>query len=158
MIININYALQDDLDNFEKHIVQLQSTVETLPQEARAHPDILQRLTQTERRKAELIELSNLRKQRLVDALSLYKLLSDADALEAWIDEKGKLLNTLVPGQDLEEVSYCCAHARLDLLLVGGNYEASLQHTRGRSRRSECSESEYKTLTTDVDIHVAGGL
>lgn len=64
----------------------------------------IQRLSITERRKQELIELSNLRKQRLVDALSLYKLLSDADGIEAWIDEKGKLLSTLIPGQDLEEV------------------------------------------------------
>lgn len=42
----------------------------------------------TERRKAELEELARLRKQRLLDALSLYKLFSDADIIEAWIDEK----------------------------------------------------------------------
>ncbi|KAI6219065.1 Spectrin beta chain [Aphelenchoides besseyi] len=103
-LIKKHEGVKDELDSFEKHIVQLQSTVETLPEEARAHPDIIQRLSQTEKRKQDLIELSNLRKQRLVDALSLYKLLSDADAIEAWIDEKGKLLATLIPGNDLEEV------------------------------------------------------
>lgn len=45
----------------------------------------------TERRKAELEELARLRKQRLLDALSLYKLFSDADVIEAWIDEKVRL-------------------------------------------------------------------
>lgn len=63
-------------------------------------------MSATEKRKQDLIELSNLRKQRLVDALSLYKLLGDADAIETWIDEKGKLLATLVPGNDLEEVGF----------------------------------------------------
>lgn len=72
-LIKKHEGVKDELDSFERHIVQLQSHVETLPEEARAHPDIIQRLSATERRKQELIELSNLRKQRLVDALSLYK-------------------------------------------------------------------------------------
>ncbi|KHJ77316.1 spectrin repeat-containing domain protein, partial [Oesophagostomum dentatum] len=71
---------------------------------AREHPDIRERLDSTIRRKAELENLAQLRKQRLIDALSLYKLYADADSVEAWIDEKGKLLATLVPGKDLEEV------------------------------------------------------
>lgn len=59
-----------------------------LPADARTHPDVLERLDTTLRRKAQLEELSRLRKQRLLDALSLYKLFSDADSIEAWIDEK----------------------------------------------------------------------
>lgn len=55
---------------------------------ARAHPDIIGRLSTTEQRKQQLEDYSRLRKQRLIDALSLYKLLSDADSVEAWIDEK----------------------------------------------------------------------
>lgn len=85
-------GVKEELETFGKHIVQLQSHVETLPEEARAHPDIMQRLTATEKRKQELIELSSLRKQRLIDAVNLYKLLGDADSLEAWIDEKVRIL------------------------------------------------------------------
>lgn len=59
-----------------------------MPPEAREHPDVRKRLDMTERRKTELEELARLRKQRLLDALSLYKLFSDADSIEAWIDEK----------------------------------------------------------------------
>lgn len=61
---------------------------EALPPEAREHPDVLRRLDETAKRRAELKELARLRKQRLLDALSLYKLFSDADSIEAWIDEK----------------------------------------------------------------------
>ncbi|ULT90413.1 hypothetical protein L3Y34_008629 [Caenorhabditis briggsae] len=94
----------DELQNFDQHIKVLHAKAESLPQEAREHPDIRQRLDTTLRQKAELENLAQLRKQRLIDALSLYKLYSDADSVESWIDEKGKLLATLVPGRDIEEV------------------------------------------------------
>jgi hypothetical protein len=35
-----------------------------------------------------LLELAKLRKQRLLDALSLYKLLSESEGVEQWIGEK----------------------------------------------------------------------
>lgn len=72
--------------------------------QARAQPDIQQRLSGTQKRKYELVEIARLRKQRLIDALSLYKLLADIDSVESWLDEKGKLLATFIPGPDLEEV------------------------------------------------------
>lgn len=59
-----------------------------MPPEAREHPDVRRRLDETMKKRAELEELAHLRKQRLLDALSLYKLFSDADSIEAWIDEK----------------------------------------------------------------------
>uniref|UniRef100_A0A914C484 Spectrin beta chain n=1 Tax=Acrobeloides nanus TaxID=290746 RepID=A0A914C484_9BILA len=103
-LIKKHDGVSEELERFEKHIEQLQAQVEQLPAEAREHPDIVERLSVTARRKEELEDLARLRKQRLIDALSLYKLHSDADAIEAWIDEKGKLLATLIPGRDLEEV------------------------------------------------------
>ncbi|KHJ78575.1 spectrin repeat-containing domain protein, partial [Oesophagostomum dentatum] len=96
--------VSDELQTFDTQIKQLYQKAEALPPDAREHPDIRERLDSTIRRKAELENLAQLRKQRLIDALSLYKLYADADSVEAWIDEKGKLLATLVPGKDLEEV------------------------------------------------------
>uniref|UniRef100_A0A1I8EKU7 Spectrin beta chain n=1 Tax=Wuchereria bancrofti TaxID=6293 RepID=A0A1I8EKU7_WUCBA len=104
LLIKKHDDVSDDLLKFEENIKQLHMQAESLPPEAREHPDVRRRLDMTERRKAELEELARLRKQRLLDALSLYKLFSDADIIEAWIDEKGKLLATLVPTDDLEEV------------------------------------------------------
>ncbi|KAK0414269.1 hypothetical protein QR680_007238 [Steinernema hermaphroditum] len=103
-LIKKHDGVEGELEKFDHHILQLQQQIETLPEEAREHPDILQRLGTTSKRKGDLEDISKLRKQRLVDALALYKLLSDADSIEAWIDEKGKLLGTLTPGADLEEV------------------------------------------------------
>ncbi|CAD6199906.1 unnamed protein product [Caenorhabditis auriculariae] len=96
--------MAEELHAFDEQIKLLHSKVESLPRDAREHPDIVERLDTTIRHKANLEGLAKLRKQRLIDALSLYKLYSDADSVEAWIDEKGKLLATLVPGKDLEEV------------------------------------------------------
>ncbi|KAM3717265.1 Spectrin beta chain [Dirofilaria immitis] len=104
LLIKKHDDVSDDLLKFEENIKQLHIQAESLPPEAREHPDVRRRLDMTERRKAELEELARLRKQRLLDALSLYKLFSDADIIEAWIDEKGKLLTTLIPTDDLEEV------------------------------------------------------
>ena len=63
-------------------------------------------LQSIERRYTELLELSKLRKQKLHDAISLFRLLADADNVEAWIEEKERFLATLDPTQvnDIEEL------------------------------------------------------
>ena len=40
------------------------------------------------KRYQELLDLAELRRQRLQDALALYKLFNDADGVEQWIAEK----------------------------------------------------------------------
>merc|ERR1719175_459428 len=47
--------------------------------------------------------MAKIRKQRLLDALSLYKLFTEADGGEQWITEKEKMLGTIVPGKDIED-------------------------------------------------------
>ena len=54
----------------------------------RDSPEVKGRLDSIERRYRELLELAELRKQRLLDALALYKLYNDADGVEQWIAEK----------------------------------------------------------------------
>ena len=54
----------------------------------RESPEVRSRLDSVERRYHELLELTELRKQRLLDALALYKLYNDADGVEQWIAEK----------------------------------------------------------------------
>lgn len=48
-----------------------------------------------DRRYQELLELAKLRKQRLLDALSLYKLFNEADSVSTWIDEKVTVFRNL---------------------------------------------------------------
>lgn len=54
----------------------------------RTSPEVVERLNSIDHRYQELLELAKLRKQRLLDALSLYKLFSEADGVEQWIGEK----------------------------------------------------------------------
>lgn len=54
----------------------------------RTAPEVLDRLSSIDRRYKELAELAKLRKQRLLDALSLYKLFNEADGIKQWIVEK----------------------------------------------------------------------
>ena len=51
-----------------------------------------------------MLELAKLRKQRLLDALALYKMYNEADGVEQWISEKSKLLHTMTATDDIEEV------------------------------------------------------
>jgi len=46
------------------------------------------RLASIRRRHQELLDLAELRRQRLLDALALYKLYNDAEGVEQWIAEK----------------------------------------------------------------------
>merc|ERR1719461_1034541 len=64
---------------------------------------VVERLASIDRRYKELCEMAKIRKQRLLDALSLYKLFTEADGVEQWIAEKEKMLNTMVPGKDIED-------------------------------------------------------
>ncbi|UJR25857.1 hypothetical protein I4U23_007207 [Adineta vaga] len=98
---------QDLLDNYRKTIDGFkQNNLQTLSQEKQTLPDVQQRLQSIERRYIELLELSKLRKQKLHDAISLFRLLADADNVEAWIEEKERFLATLDPTQvnDIEEL------------------------------------------------------
>ena len=98
---------QDVLDNYRQTIDNLKTTnLQTLTPEKQASSDVQQRLQSIERRYTELLELSKLRKQKLHDAISLFRLLAEADNVEAWIEEKERFLATLDPTQvnDIEEL------------------------------------------------------
>ncbi|CAF3645885.1 unnamed protein product [Adineta steineri] len=98
---------QDLLDNYRKTIDGFkQNNLQTLSPEKQTLPDVQQRLQSIERRYIELLELAKLRKQKLHDAISLFRLLADADNVEAWIEEKERFLATLDPTQvnDIEEL------------------------------------------------------
>ncbi|CAF0848373.1 unnamed protein product [Didymodactylos carnosus] len=99
--------VQDLLDNYRKTIDGLkQVNLQQLTADDRQSQDVQQRIQSINRRYAELLELSKLRKQKLHDAISLFRLFHDADNVEAWIDEKERFLATLDPTivNDIEEL------------------------------------------------------
>eukprot|EP00095_Tigriopus_kingsejongensis_P000631 maker-scaffold275_size226830-snap-gene-1.25 protein:Tk00631 transcript:maker-scaffold275_size226830-snap-gene-1.25-mRNA-1 annotation:"spectrin beta chain" len=93
--------IHDDLGHFQSNVDALHEQAQTLGENDQ--PAVEKRLASIDQRYQELEELSKLRKQRLLDALSLYKLFTEADGVEQWISEKEKMLVTMTPGKDIED-------------------------------------------------------
>ncbi|CAH0560832.1 unnamed protein product [Brassicogethes aeneus] len=94
----------EELKNYSSVVDALHQQAEALGPEVVGSPEVSQRLTSIDNRYKELLELAKLRKQRLLDALSLYKLLSESDGVEQWISEKDRMLQTMIPARDIEDV------------------------------------------------------
>ncbi|KAL5276086.1 SPTBN1 family protein [Megaselia abdita] len=94
----------DELKNYAENIEQLHKQADALTLNEPERTKVNERLGAIDNRYKELNELAKLRKQRLLDALSLYKLMSEADGVEQWINEKTKMLDTMTPGKDIEDV------------------------------------------------------
>ncbi|NP_001171782.1 beta spectrin-like [Saccoglossus kowalevskii] len=92
----------DELGNYSAVIDTLHEQASHLGDQDRQSAEVQSRLGSIDRRYKELVELARLRKQRLLDALALYKLYNEADSVESWIDEREQTLYTMVPGEDLE--------------------------------------------------------
>ena len=90
--------ISDELKNYESTIKALHDQADALGEDDRESRTVTERLNSIDKRYQELQELAKLRKQRLLDALSLYKLFTEADGVEQWINEKEKMLVTMVPG------------------------------------------------------------
>merc|ERR1712226_1458851 len=91
----------DELKNYASTIDALHEQGSTLGEDDM--PMVQERLASIDKRYKELQELAKLRKQRLLDALSLFKLFTEADGVEQWINEKEKMLQTMAPGKDIED-------------------------------------------------------
>lgn len=96
--------VSDELANYAETIEQLHKQAEGLTLSDPEQHKVSERLQSIDERYSQLMELSRLRKHRLLDALSLYKLMSEADGVEQWIGEKEKMLDTMSPGKDIEDV------------------------------------------------------
>jgi spectrin beta len=94
----------DELKAYSETIEQLHKQAQGLSLVPEEQEKVSERLSKIDARYNELLELSKLRKQRLLDTLSKYKLLSESDGVEQWIKEKEKMLATMTTGKDIEDV------------------------------------------------------
>ncbi|KAI5101393.1 spectrin beta chain, non-erythrocytic 1, partial [Silurus meridionalis] len=93
-----------EVASYQPVIDSLHEQAQALPGELAQSADISGRLAGIEERYKELTELTRLRKQALQDALALYKMFSEADACEVWIDEKEQWLNSMDIPEKLEDL------------------------------------------------------
>ncbi|XP_029793221.1 spectrin beta chain, non-erythrocytic 1 isoform X3 [Suricata suricatta] len=94
----------EEIANYRPTIDALHEQARALPQEHAESPDVRGRLSGIEERYKEVAELTRLRKQALQDTLALYKMFSEADACELWIDEKEQWLNNMQIPEKLEDL------------------------------------------------------
>uniref|UniRef100_A0A8B9GGI8 Spectrin beta chain n=1 Tax=Amazona collaria TaxID=241587 RepID=A0A8B9GGI8_9PSIT len=94
----------EEIASYRPTIDSLHDQAKALPQEHADSPDVQGRLSGIEERYKEVAELTRLRKQALQDTLALYKMFSEADACELWIDEKEKWLNNMQIPEKLEDL------------------------------------------------------
>ncbi|KPJ12141.1 Spectrin beta chain, brain 1 [Papilio machaon] len=94
----------DELKNYANVIQQLKQQASELSPEDASSAEVSARLAAIDARHGELAALARLRKQRLLDALSLFKLLAEADAADQWIAEKDRMLDTVLPPKDIDDV------------------------------------------------------
>nr|XP_003461974.1 spectrin beta chain, non-erythrocytic 1 isoform X3 [Cavia porcellus] len=94
----------EEITNYRPTIDSLHEQAGALPQEHAESPDVRGRLSGIEERYKEVAELTRLRKQALQDTLALYKMFSEADACELWIDEKEQWLNNMQIPEKLEDL------------------------------------------------------
>ncbi|XP_050677383.1 spectrin beta chain isoform X1 [Leptidea sinapis] len=94
----------DELKHYANVIQQLKQQASELSPEDASSPEVRERLGAMDARLNDLSELARLRKQRLLDALSLHKLLGEADAADQWIAEKDRMLDTMHPPKDIDDV------------------------------------------------------
>ncbi|XP_060222174.1 spectrin beta chain, non-erythrocytic 1 isoform X3 [Meriones unguiculatus] len=94
----------EEITNYRPTIDTLHEQASALPPAHAESPDVKGRLAGIEERYKEVAELTRLRKQALQDTLALYKMFSEADACELWIDEKEQWLNNMQIPEKLEDL------------------------------------------------------
>ncbi|XP_066553312.1 spectrin beta chain, non-erythrocytic 1 isoform X1 [Amia ocellicauda] len=94
----------EEINSYRPVIDSLHEQSRTLPEEQAQSAEVQGRLAGIEERYKEVAELTRLRKQALQDALALYKMSSEADACELWIDEKEQWLNSMQIPEKLEDL------------------------------------------------------
>ncbi|KAG7231730.1 hypothetical protein INR49_010443 [Caranx melampygus] len=94
----------EEIASYRPVIEALHEQSRTLPPEKANSEEVQSRLAGIEERYKEVAELTRLRKQALQDALALYKMLSEANACEVWIDEKEQWLNSMEIPEKLEDL------------------------------------------------------
>ena len=103
-LLRKHQEVYENLQRYEPTIKSLQDQANNLGDQDKNSPEVRDRLNNISHRYDELMRLAEVRKQRLLDALEFYKLLTDIDATEQLINEKDRMLATMGPTQDMEEV------------------------------------------------------
>ncbi|XP_061733578.1 spectrin beta chain, non-erythrocytic 4-like isoform X2 [Nerophis ophidion] len=97
-------GVSEDVDKHRLHVVALRKHMVALPLRYSEQEEVLVRMVEVEQLYTEVVEVGVLRQQWLHDALAVYRMFSEVNACELWIDEKEQWLNKMEIPEKLEDV------------------------------------------------------
>ncbi|XP_072302377.1 spectrin family protein isoform X2 [Eucyclogobius newberryi] len=96
--------VQEEIHSHRPLIDSLHEQAQALPQTYTSSPQVEGRLPAIEQRYEELETLSAARRQALEGALALYRMFSEADACQVWVEEKEQWLDSMEIPTKLEDL------------------------------------------------------
>ncbi|XP_062861105.1 spectrin beta chain, non-erythrocytic 4-like isoform X1 [Trichomycterus rosablanca] len=103
-LLKKHYRVREEVDKHRKNVVALRKHATTLPMHYGEMEEVKERIQEVERVYGEVAEVAVMREQWLNDALAVYRMFSEVNACELWIDEKEKWLNNMEVPERLEDV------------------------------------------------------
>uniref|UniRef100_A0A8C4FGF7 Spectrin beta chain n=1 Tax=Dicentrarchus labrax TaxID=13489 RepID=A0A8C4FGF7_DICLA len=97
-------GVSEAIDKHRLHVVALRKHMVALPLRYRDQEEVQVRMGEVEQLYTEVIEVAVLRQQWLHDALAVYRMFSEVNACELWIDEKEQWLDKMEIPERLEDV------------------------------------------------------
>uniref|UniRef100_A0A4W3H4K2 Spectrin beta chain, non-erythrocytic 1-like n=1 Tax=Callorhinchus milii TaxID=7868 RepID=A0A4W3H4K2_CALMI len=97
-------AVTEEIAQHQAAVTGLREQVSTLGLEYQELEEVQRRVGEVEGLNAEVREVASLRRQWLQDALAVYRMFSEVNACEVWIDEKEQWLIAMVIPDNLEEL------------------------------------------------------
>uniref|UniRef100_A0A8C1I740 Spectrin beta chain n=1 Tax=Cyprinus carpio TaxID=7962 RepID=A0A8C1I740_CYPCA len=97
-------GVRESIDKHRVQVVGLRKHMVALPMHYRELDEVRARMAETEQFYTEVAEVAVLRQQWLHDALAVYRMFSEVNACEVWIDEKEQWLNRMEVPERLEDV------------------------------------------------------
>uniref|UniRef100_A0A4W6D1S3 Spectrin beta chain n=1 Tax=Lates calcarifer TaxID=8187 RepID=A0A4W6D1S3_LATCA len=97
-------GVSEAVDKHRLHVVALRKHMVALPLQYREQEEVQVRMGEVEQLYTEVAEVAVLRQQWLHDALAVYRMFSEVNACELWIDEKEQWLDKMEIPERLEDV------------------------------------------------------
>uniref|UniRef100_A0A6Q2XS49 Spectrin beta chain n=1 Tax=Esox lucius TaxID=8010 RepID=A0A6Q2XS49_ESOLU len=107
-------GVREAVDKHRLHVVTLRKHMVALPLHYRELEEVQTRMGEAEQLYAEVAEVAVLRQQWLHDALAVYRMFSEVNACEVWIDEKEQWLDKMEVPERLEDVEVVAHRCSLD--------------------------------------------
>lgn len=103
-LVKKHKGVVEEIDKHRAAVLALRQQLAALAPDYHELVDVQIRIVEVEQLYGEVVEVAVLRRQWLQDALAVYRMFSEVNACEVWIDEKEQWLNRMEVPQRLEDV------------------------------------------------------